>query len=87
MGWFNGCVLYVLLWWVSLFAVLPWGVRATAAPHEVSGWRGTPDRAHLIRTVIATSVVALVLWLGAYALISSPNLSFRHGWLAMQPHN
>lgn len=27
MGWFTGCVLYLLIWWTVLFAVLPLGVR------------------------------------------------------------
>ena len=27
MGWFTGCVLYLLIWWTVLFAVLPFGVR------------------------------------------------------------
>lgn len=86
MGWFNGAVLYVLLWWVSLFAVLPWGVRAPSSPDAVSGWRGAPENVRMLRTVAATTIVALILWMAAYALVSSPYLSFRDGWLAMRPH-
>ncbi len=83
---FDGCVLYVLLWWVCLFAVLPWGVRPQAQPDPMSGWRGAPEHPHLWRTVIATTLVAGVVWLGAYWLVSTPYLNLRDGWLAMRPH-
>ncbi len=86
MGWFNGCVLYVLIWWVALFAVLPWGVRPRAEPDGLSGWRGAPEHPHLLRALLVTTIAAGVVWLGAYWLISSPYLSFREGWLAMPAH-
>jgi hypothetical protein len=34
--------------------------------------------------VIGTTVLAAVLWLGAYALIQSDLVSFRDGWFAYQ---
>ena len=27
MGWISGIFVYFLIWWVVLFAVLPWGVQ------------------------------------------------------------
>jgi predicted secreted protein len=82
MNWFNGVVLYILIWWVVLFAVLPFGTKPVAQPDKHSGWRGAPEHPHLLRKAIATSIVAAIVWLGAYLLITSPWLSFRHGWLA-----
>jgi Na+/proline symporter len=32
--------------------------------------------------VIITTLVAAVVWFGAWLLISSPYVSFRHGWFA-----
>jgi predicted secreted protein len=77
MGWFTGCVLYVLIWWIALFAVLPFGTRPVANPDEHTGWRGAPERPMILRKVIATTIVAAILWGGAYWLITSPYLSFR----------
>ncbi len=82
MNWFTGCVLYILIWWVVLFAVLPFGTRPVARPDAHTGWRGAPEHPRLLRKAIATSIVAAIVWLGAYLLIASPWLSFRHGWLA-----
>jgi predicted secreted protein len=82
MGWFTGLVLYLLIWWVVLFAVLPFGTEPEVEPDPHSGWRGAPRRPHLGRKIIATTLVAALVWGGAVALIKSDYLSFRHGILA-----
>ncbi len=82
MNWFTGLVLYVLIWWTVLFAVLPVGTRAVQEADPSSGWRGAPDRPLVVRKVIATTLVAAVVWFGAYLLITSDWLSFRHGMFA-----
>ena len=40
MNWFTGVVLYALIWWTVLFAVLPIGTRPIDDPDQQSGWRG-----------------------------------------------
>ena len=78
MGWFTAAVVFVLIWWTVLFAVLPFGTRPVAdAEDAAGGWRGAPAHPQLLRKVIATTLVSAVLWLGAMALIESPYLSFR----------
>jgi len=82
MNWFTGIVLFILIWWTALFAVLPIGARPVEAADEQSGWRGAPARPRILRTVIVTTLVATVLWGGAYLLISSDYVNFRHGMFA-----
>jgi predicted secreted protein len=83
MNWFTGLVLYLLIWWVVLFAVLPFGTRPITEADEHTGWRGAPANPRMGIKVIATTLVAAVIWVGAYLLITGPWLSFRHGWLAL----
>ena len=83
MNWFTGVVLYILIWWTVLFAVLPFGTRPVAEADSQTGWRGAPQRPLLLRKVIATTLVAAVVWGGAYLLISSDWISFRHGYWAL----
>ncbi len=85
MDWFTGIILYVLIWWTVLFAVLPFGTKPVVKPDVQTGWRGAPEQPHLLRKAIATTIVAAIIWIGAYLLITSPYLSFRHGWLAPPP--
>ena len=42
MNWFTGLVVYVLIWWTVLFAVLPISTRPVDDADERSGWRGAP---------------------------------------------
>jgi predicted secreted protein len=82
MNWFTGLVLYLLIWWLALFAVLPIGTHAVQQPDDTSGWRGAPERPRLWMKVGLTTVIACVIWLAAFALIESDWISFRHGWFA-----
>ncbi|HVZ07692.1 DUF1467 family protein [Rhodopila sp.] len=83
MNWFTGCMLFIIIWWTALFAVLPLRTRPMDRPDEVSGWRGTPENPRLVMKVIVTTLVTSVLWLGIYAVVRSDYISFRHGVLAM----
>ena len=68
MSFTLGAAIYVCIWWVSLFAVLPFGVRTQGEAGEVVP--GTPESAPagikvlriiLINTVVASLVFAVVL--------------------------
>ena len=84
MPWFTAVVVYFLLWWFVLFAVLPFGTKPVDAEIDAGGWRGVPEKPMLGRKLLATTVIAFVLWLGAMAIILQPNvLSFRQGWLSL----
>jgi predicted secreted protein len=82
MNWVSGIVLYTLIWWVVLFAVLPIGTHAVEQPDEVSGWRGAPSRPRLWMKIGVTTVVACVVWTAVFALIESNLISFREGFFA-----
>ena len=83
MGWFTALVLFVLIWWTVLFAVLPFGSQPVDTPDPVTGWRGAPDRPRLGRKLLITTGISLALWAVIAAIIASDWLSFRHGILAM----
>ena len=83
MGWFTACVLYVLIWWTVLFAVLPFWTRPVDSDAESGGWRGAPEHPMLLRKLLATTLVTTVIWLGGVALIQSPYVSFRAMSLSM----
>jgi predicted secreted protein len=82
MNWFTGVVLFVIIWWTALFAVLPIGTRPVAEADQKSGWRGAPEQPRMLRKIIVTTIVACALWTGSYLLIRSDYISFRHGFFA-----
>jgi predicted secreted protein len=83
MHWFTGFVLYVIIWWTVLFAVLPFGTRPVAEADEATGWRGAPERPMIGRKVVMTTLISLVIWGVVVWLNVSGRVSFRSGWLAL----
>ena len=76
MTWFTGIMVYVIIWWIVLFMVLPWGLRVPEEP-EIGHASSAPEKPMLWRKALITSAIAGLLWLGAYALIESDLISFR----------
>jgi predicted secreted protein len=76
MNWFTGVLVYVMIWWVVLFTVLPWGVRV---PDEHAPGHATsaPAKPMILRKALITTAIAGVLWGIAYLLIDSGLVSFR----------
>jgi predicted secreted protein len=69
--------IYIFIWWIVLFAVLPFGVRTQAEDGEVVP--GTPEsapakprllRIFLINTLVATVVFALVYVAIVYKVVT-----------------
>jgi len=59
--------IYFVVWWVVLFAVLPFGVRTQAEEGDVitGTTASAPARPMLVRKAIATTIVAAVV-VGAF---------------------
>jgi predicted secreted protein len=82
MNWFSGVVLYILIWMLTLFAVLPIGTTPQADADAATGWRGAPSQVSMWRKVLITTIVAAILFAAAFVVIENDWLSFRHGILA-----
>ena len=76
MGWVTGIIVYFLVWWVTLFAVLPLWVTPVD-PGDPGYAAGAPERPRLLLKVAMTTVVSAMIWLAIFALVRSPWLSFR----------
>ncbi|HEX2840175.1 DUF1467 family protein [Hyphomicrobium sp.] len=74
-----GIALYIMIWWMTLFAVLPFGVKTQGEAGEIV--EGTPASApvapRLLRTVFINTIVSALVfafvgmaldrdWLGLY---------------------
>jgi predicted secreted protein len=77
MTWFTGLIVYILVWWLTLFAVLPFWTRPVADPDSPEHFSGAPEKPMLLRKVVATTLVSGVIWLGIWAIIESDLISFR----------
>jgi predicted secreted protein len=55
------CVFYFILWFFSLFIVLPFGIKREENP-EVGHDTGAPKNPALLKRFLATSLLAFVFW-------------------------
>ncbi|MFI4987292.1 MAG: DUF1467 family protein [Alphaproteobacteria bacterium] len=78
MTWFEGLVSFVIIWWLVLFMVLPWGVRIPDAVEEGHA-TSAPVRPRLWLKALVTTGIAILLWAVAFWLASSNLISFRDG--------
>ena len=83
MGWVTGIAVYVMIWWIVLFAVLPIGAHPDPRPDARIGRGGAPAGPGLWKKALITSLVAAAIWVAVWLVVRSPYLSFRHGWLAL----
>jgi predicted secreted protein len=62
---------YFLVWWIMLFAVLPWGVRPQEKDAPPGTDPGAPMLPRLGLKLIWTTVVAAVVWaIGALVYVN-----------------
>jgi len=66
----TAVAIFFLIWWVVLFAVLPWGVRSQHEGGEVTPGTdpGAPAVANLRRKLMWTTVVSLAIFAGCYVV-------------------
>jgi predicted secreted protein len=75
--------IYIFIWWIMLFAVLPFGVRTQGEDGNVVP--GTPEsapaqqrmlRVFVINTIVSTIVFAIVYVIIAYGLITPDTIPY-----------
>jgi len=90
MDFVTGLVVYLLIWWITLFAILPLGITGQAENGEiVAGTEsGAPVIANVKSKAWTTTVASAIIWLTLFAvlefqLISLNDIPFipdEHAW-------
>ena len=71
--------IYFLIWWLTLFAVLPWGVRNQEEAGDVSPGTdpGAPEIHKLWGKLVWTTIVSAVIFGTLY-------VAYERGWLPIE---
>jgi predicted secreted protein len=71
-------VVYVIIWWLVLFMVLPFGITRVDPDTLLPGQDpGSPAKGRMILKLCITSGIALVLLIAYYFVATSGFISFR----------
>lgn len=76
MNWYTGIMVYVIIWWLIWFTLLPVGVRV---PDKVEGGHAdsAPANPRLWFKALMASLIAGALWGAVYYAVEADWISFR----------
>jgi len=68
MNLVGGLALYFVIWWITLFAVLPFGIRSQEEAGEVVAGTepGAPVLPGLLKKAVITSLIAAVIFVAVW---------------------
>lgn len=78
MNWFSAFVIWLILWWLTLFIILPIGIRGQAEEGEIveGSEPGAPHKLDIKRKFVQTTIIASGLWVVACGVILSGVVSW-----------
>lgn len=76
MGLVSGIAVYFMLWWVVIFAVLPFGGNKPPEDIEEGHATSAPANPRIKQKFIATTIISAVLWVVIDQLVRADVFSF-----------
>jgi len=76
MSWVTATAVYVCIWMVVLFTVLPWGVKPATDVRPGTD-PGAPANPRLLLKALVTTAIATLLWIAFYLIARSDLITFR----------
>ena len=79
MNFVSSIVVFVCIWWIVMFCVLPIGLSGQPKDYDKENMAapGAPDNPQIKKKVLLTTAISLVLWVISYMIISSGLIDFR----------
>ena len=68
MNLISLAAIFFIVWWIVLFAVLPWGVKTQAEAGEaiLGTVKSAPVRSNVWKKIAATTIVATIIGFGIW---------------------
>ena len=75
----SGLAIYVIIWWLILFMVLPFGAKAkiNAVNIEEGQDAGAPAKPMMLKKLLATTLISLVVFAAFYFAFDYGLIDFR----------
>lgn len=76
MDFVTPIFVFILVWWVVIFAVLPFGNKAVENP-QVGNAASAPANPRIKQKIMWTTVISIILTIGIMLLLTYGNLNIR----------
>ena len=77
MNTVSAVVLFILVWWCTLFCVLPIGMASQYEDHGDNIAPGAPKHVNMKKKLLITTVVSGIIWFGLYLCINYDLINLR----------
>lgn len=67
----SAIVVFVMIWWMVLFCVLPMGQPTQYEEQDVLGTSGARKSVNIRKKILVTTIISVVLWIIACVIIQS----------------
>jgi predicted secreted protein len=67
MSIFGNIVVYIVIWWICLFTVLPWNVRSQIEDNQkiyLGTDLGAPVHSNILLKIFITTGISFLIWCG-----------------------
>ncbi|MCZ8313182.1 MAG: DUF1467 family protein [Magnetospirillum sp.] len=81
----TGIAMYLVIWWIVLFAILPFGVRPTTEPGGRGQMTGAPEKPMMLKKALWTTLAAAIVWGLIFAVVQSDLLPVRDALVLPPP--
>jgi len=77
IGFYTGLTMYLVIWWLVLFMVLPFGARETIDAEDVAKGHASsaPKRPRLLLKMAITAVITGFVYAGIYYALTTGLIS------------
>ena len=76
MGVVQGIFTFLIIWWLVIFMVLPWGVKVARTPEEGHA-ASAPVAPKLWRKALITTLITALLWGIVFVIVEFDLVTFR----------
>jgi|TARA_B100001750_G_C15394291_1_gene539150 predicted secreted protein len=79
MTFIFGAILFILIWWIVLFTILPFKIKSQIESGQIveSTDPGAPENPRIVQKFLIVTIISLMLWLGLYVLVKYEYLDLR----------
>ena len=79
MTFIFGAILFILIWWIVLFTILPFKIKSQIESGQIveSTDPCAPENPRIVQKFLIVTIISLMLWLGLYVLVKYEYLDLR----------
>ena len=73
----GSLIIFVLIWWIIFFSLLPIDVDRKHKEMVEGADKGSPENPKIIKKIIYTTVITLIIFIGIFMLVKYDYLNLR----------